>query len=245
MLTQLSVKSWILRRESGQPPILPSVQKLDGQKREWSYANSALTSVVEAHKREWRAVKSELGSKVEFQAKEIRRLTDETFAFVWKISNFNNVLQLATEGIRTSIYNEFYTGKRGYKLKVRVVPDGDQSNRNSYLSAYVCIMKGHYDPILPWPFRQQVTFTVIDQQYDPSKRKNEVGILNTEQTSVRFSGRPTREENPEHMGVPRLISHKVLFTRRYVEYDALFLRVEVGPHNSQSRYSDSDSDYWY
>ena len=106
-------------------------------------------------------------------------------------------------------------------------------------------MKGHYDPILPWPFRQQVTFTVIDQQYDPSKTKNEVGILNTEQTSVRFSGRPTREENPEHMGVPRLISHKVLFTRRYVEYDTLFLRVEVGPHNSQSRYSDSDSDYLY
>ena len=58
-------------------------------------------------------------------------------------------------------------------------------------------------------------------------------------------GRPTREENPEHMGVPRLISHKVLFTRRYVEYDTLFLRVEVGPHNSQSRYSDSDSYYWY
>ena len=219
--------------------------QVDAQKREWSCANSALTSVVEAHKREWRAAKFELGSKLEFQAKEIRRLTDETFAFVWKISHFNNVLQLATEGIRTSIYNEFYTGKRGYKLKVRVDPDGDQSNRNSYLSAYVGIMKGHYDPILPWPFRQQVTFTVIDQQYDPSKRRNEVGILNTEQTSWRFSGRPTSEENPEVMGIDRLISHKVLFTRRYVEYDTLFLRVEVGPHNSQSRYSDSDSDYWY
>ena len=205
--------------------------QIDAQKREWSYANSALTSVVEAHKREWRAAKSELGSKVELQAKEIRRLTDETFAFVWKISHFDDVLQLATEGIRTSICNEFYTGKRGYKLKVRLYPDGDQSNRNSYLSAYVGIMKGHYDAILPWPFRQQVTFTVIDQQYDPSRRKNEVAILNTEQTCVRFSGRPIREENPELMGIPRLISHKVLFTRRYVEYDTLFLRVEVGPHN--------------
>ena len=205
--------------------------QIDAQKREWSYANSALTSVVEAHKREWRAAKSELGSKVELQAKEIRRLTDETFAFVWKISHFDDVLQLATEGIRTSICNEFYTGKRGYKLKVRLYPDGDQSNRNSYLSAYVGIMKGHCDAILPWPFRQQVTFTVIDQQYDPSRRKNEVAILNTEQTCVRFSGRPIREENPELMGIPRLISHKVLFTRRYVEYDTLFLRVEVGPHN--------------
>ena len=110
---------------------------------------------------------------------------------------------------------------------------------------HVGIMKGHYDPILSWTFRQQVTFTVIDQQYDPSKTKNEVGILNTEQTSVRFSGRPTREENPEHMGVPRLISHKVLFTWRYVEYHTLIVRVEVGPHDSHSRYSDSDSGYCY
>ena len=219
--------------------------QVDAQKREWSYANSSLTSVVEAHKREWRAAKSELDSKVELQDKEIRRLTNETSPFVWKISGFNEVLRLAKEGVKTSIYNEFYTGKRGYKLKVRVDPDGDQSHKNRYLLAYVGIMKGHYDPILPWPFRQQVTFTVIDQQYDPSKRRNEVEILNTEQTPWRFSGRPTSEENPELMGVRRLISHKVLFTRRYVEYDTLFLRVEVGPHDSQSRYSDSNSDYWY
>ena len=206
--------------------------QVDAQKREWSYANSSLTSVVEAHKREWRAAKSALDSKVELQDKEIRRLTNETSPFVWKISGFNEVLRLAKEGVKTSIYNEFYTGKRGYKLKVRVDPDGDQSHKNRYLSAYVGIMKGHYDPILPWPFRQQFTFTVIDQQYDPSKRRNEVEILNTEQTPWRFSGRPTSEENPELMGVRRLISHKVLFTRRYVEYDTLFLRVEVGPHDS-------------
>lgn len=47
------------------------------------------------------------------------------------------------------------------------------------------------------------------------------------------------------MGVTRLIFHKVLFTRRYVEYDTLFLRIEVGPHDSPSRFSHFDSDYWY
>lgn len=47
------------------------------------------------------------------------------------------------------------------------------------------------------------------------------------------------------MGVPRLIFHKALFTRRYVECDTLFLRIEVGPHDSQSLLSDFDSNYWY
>ena len=61
----------------------------------------------------------------------------------------------------------------------------------------------------------------------------------------RFCGRRISEEDPELMGVPRLIFHEVLFTRRYVECDTLFLRIEVGPHDSQRRFSDFDSNYWY
>ena len=235
-------------------------EKLDTQKREWTAANSSLdskldaqkrelssslNSVVVTHRREWAAAKSELDSKVDFQAKEIRRLTNETSPFVWKITGFNEVLRLAQEGIVPRIYNEFYTEKRGYKLSLRLYPDGDQTQRNRYVSVFVGIMKGQYDPILPWPFRQQVTFTVIDQQYDLSKRRNEVGILNTENTPWRFSGRPTSEENPDLDGIDRLISHKVLFTRRYLENDTLVLKVDVGPHDSQSDNSDSDYDDCY
>lgn len=243
--------------EAQKQEITTLCEKLDTQKREWKAANSSLDSkvdaqkrelssslisVVETHRRELAAAKSELDSKVDFQAKQIRRLTNETSPFVWKVTGFNEVLRLAREGIAPRIYNEFYTGKRGYKLSLRLYPDGDQTQRNRYVSVFVGILKGEYDHILPWPFRQQVTFTVIDQQYDLSKRRNEVGVLNTEDTPWRFSGRPISEENPNVHGIDRLISHKVLFTRRYLKNDTLVLKVDVGPHDSQI--DNSDSDYY-
>ena len=220
--------------------------KVNAQKRELASVNSALSAKVEAQKRELSAGNSALSLKVDAQEKEISRLTKESSPFVWKITGFSDVLRQAKNGNTATIYNEFYTGKQGYKLKVRTDPDGDQSNKNRYLSAYVGIMKGNYDPILAWPFRQQVRFTVIDQQYDPAKRQNMVGVVNTEQTSWRFAGRPTTEENGELLGIRRLVSHKVLNTRRYTDFDTLFIQVEVGPHDhSECRYSDSDSDSWW
>ena len=172
------------------------------------------------------------------QAEVVARLTNAS-PFVWKITGFSDVLKLAKNGNTKSIFAEFYTGKQGYKLNVRVDPDGDQTNKNRYLSVFVGIMKGDYDAILPWPFREVVTFRVIDQQPYASQRKDVVAVLEPDQTPC-FSGRPTAEENPMLQGFRRLISHKVLKIRCFLEHDTLFLQVEVGRHDSESGDSDSD-----
>ena len=220
------------------------VSKVNAQSSELATFNSVLSAQIDADKKEWKAVNSVLNSKVDSQAKVVARLTNVS-PFVWKISGFSNVLKLAKNGNTKSIFAEFYTGKQGYKLNVRVDPDGDQTNRNRYMSVYVGIMKGDYDAILPWPFREEVTFSVIDQQPDAAQRKTIVAVLKPNETqtpSGSFSSRPTVEQNPELLGIRRLISHKVLKTRRYVEHDTLFLQVEVGRHDSESGDSDSDSD---
>ncbi|KAH3891905.1 hypothetical protein DPMN_016015 [Dreissena polymorpha] len=46
------------------------------------------------------------------------------------------------------------------------------SARGKFLSIFVCICKGEYDPLLLWPFRHRVTFTLIDQCQDPDARRN-------------------------------------------------------------------------
>ena len=211
--------------------------KVDAQSGELASFNSALSAQIDADKREWKAVNVALIFKVHSQAKEVARLTNAS-PFVWKITGFSDVLKLAKNGRTKSIFTEFYTGKQGYKLKLRVDPDGDQTRRNRYLSLYVGIMKGDYDAILPWPFREQVTFSVIDQQ--PAQGKNVVSVVEPNERPG-FSCRPTVEQNPKLFGFRRLISHKVLQTRRYVEHDTLFLQVEVGRLNSESSDSNSDS----
>ena len=105
------------------------VSKVDAQSSELATFNSALSAQIDADKREWKAANIALNSKVDSQAKVVARLTSAS-PFVWKITGFSDVLKLAKNGNTKSIFAEFYTGKQGYKLNVRVDPDGDQTNKN-------------------------------------------------------------------------------------------------------------------
>ena len=119
---------------------------------------------------------------------------------VSKISNFQQSLQEAKDGVRERIVSDqFYTAPQGYRL-------------------------GESDAILPWPCTKKVIFTVIDQQENVVDRENisKSMILPKEDPTV--SGRPTCSN--DGCGFD-LASHKKLGTRKYVVDDTLFLRVEI------------------
>lgn len=50
----------------------------------------------------------------------------------------------------------FYTAKYGYKLCLRLYLNGDGTGKRTHLSLFIVIMKGEYDALLPWPFRNKV-----------------------------------------------------------------------------------------
>lgn len=50
----------------------------------------------------------------------------------------------------------FYTAKYGYKLCLRLYLNGDGSGKKTHLSLFIVIMRGEYDALLPWPFRNKV-----------------------------------------------------------------------------------------
>ena len=177
------------------------------------------------------AANAALSSKVYSQEKEISRLKNENElpTSKWRVDDFSYVLECAKSNSNEVIYSPpFYSGKEGYKLRACMYPDGDQSNRNRYMSLYICIMKGRFDPLLTWPFYQRVTFTLIDQHDNPSMRKNWVDHFITDTTCLSCQ-RPSLEENEDMIGIDRFVSHKNLMTRRYVVNDTLFLQVEIDP----------------
>lgn len=174
------------------------------------------------------AANAALDAQVAAQMKDVSELRNESSKFVWKISGFSNILQEAKDGIEGEIHSmPFFTGKTGYKLSVCIRPDGEQTQRNRYLSVAIRYMKGHYDAILPWPFHYKVTFTLIDQQDDPTKRQNVVQSL----IAGNCTRRPTSDIASccDGQGISRFVSHKILMTRRYIVDDTLFLQVEIGP----------------
>ncbi|KAJ6652936.1 hypothetical protein lerEdw1_010294 [Lerista edwardsae] len=84
--------------------------------------------------------------------------------FLWKIPGVGLRIQEAQAGIRPALYSPcFYTSHYGYKLCLKLFPNGDGTGARSHLSLFLVLMKGEYDFQLKWPFRHKVTFTLLDQ----------------------------------------------------------------------------------
>ena len=148
-------------------------------------------------------------------------------AFLWKVDNFIANLEEATTVRHRLASTPFYTEKYGYKLRLSIVPSGNGRGKNTHLSVFIIVMKGEYDAILPWPFKKEVKFTLIDQQEDPGGRQNVIRRLTAENTLQSNYDRPTGREN-KGRGFPEFISHDKLYSGRYIVDDTVFLQVEVG-----------------
>ncbi|XP_065420153.1 TNF receptor-associated factor 2-like [Chrysemys picta bellii] len=82
---------------------------------------------------------------------------------VWKLQGFSKLLGDAKAGRRASMYSSvFATHPFGYRLCLRLYPDGDGAGQGTHLSLFMALAKGPYDDLLPWPFLCKVTFYLLD-----------------------------------------------------------------------------------
>ncbi|XP_030050508.1 TNF receptor-associated factor 5 isoform X1 [Microcaecilia unicolor] len=144
---------------------------------------------------------------------------------IWKITDYKKKKREATEGRVVSIFSQpFYTSRCGYRLCARAYVNGDGSGKGTHLSLYFVVMKGEFDSLLPWPFKQKVTLTLLDQ----SGKKNHIAEgFRADPNSSSFK-RPEVEMNIAS-GCPRFVSHTTLENGRntYIKDDTLFIKVTV------------------
>ncbi|XP_061475378.1 TNF receptor-associated factor 2-like [Rhineura floridana] len=145
--------------------------------------------------------------------------TDGTL--VWKVENFSKLLKDAKAGKKRSIYSPpFATHTFGYHLCVRLYPDGDGIGQGGHLSLFLALAKGSYDDVLPWPFRQKVTFSLLD----PTRRKSPVKeTFLPDPHSISFH--QPRERLNVASGSPLFASHVEIPS--YLKDDTLYLKVVV------------------
>ncbi|XP_006816126.2 TNF receptor-associated factor 3-like, partial [Saccoglossus kowalevskii] len=75
---------------------------------------------------------------------------------IWKIKDFARRKREALSGMTLSLYSQpFYTSKYGYKMCARVYLNGDGMGKGTHMSLFFVVMKGDYDSLLQWPFRQK------------------------------------------------------------------------------------------
>ena len=145
--------------------------------------------------------------------------------FVWKVGNFLEMLRDAQAGRSTSLYSpHFCTHPQGYKLCLRMYPNGDGGGKDTHLSLFLVVMKGEYDAILAWPIIKKVTFRIWDQSVaEPRHRCETFGTTGTGSSFVR----PVSRMNVAS-GVPKMISLADLTSgNRFLKNDTIFIECNV------------------
>lgn len=142
--------------------------------------------------------------------------------YLWQVTDFWEKVSRAKNGKEDLVRSEpFYLGLHGYKIRLLMYPNGLREAKNTCISLYVVLMKGQYDPILPWPFSYKVKFTIIDQNPDLKQRQN--FTLSFTDPSSETMRRPESEENLGQ-GFDDFLSHEKLRERSYVVNETLFIK---------------------
>ena len=156
----------------------------------------------------------------------LRNLENTSFSgtLVWAINQYSRKREDAMNGRTPSIYSPvFYTNRAGYKVGVRIYLNGDGMGKGTHISLFFVIMRGQYDAILPWPFKQKVTLMLLDQ----NNREHMIDAFRPDASSSSFR-RPQSDMNIAS-GVPLFCPLSTMEQRgtRYVKDDTMFIKVII------------------
>ena len=100
----------------------------------------------------------------------------------------------------------FYTHERGYKMCVRVDPNGIMNGKGTHLSVYVYLMRGEYDEDLKWPFQGVIVVRLLNQLRDGGHHEKTVDFLDS--VEDRTSNRVTiGNKSMRGQGFSQFIAH--------------------------------------
>lgn len=141
---------------------------------------------------------------------------------LWKISDVQRKRNEAMTNRTASICSPpFYTDRHGYKMCLRLYFNGDGLGRGQYLSLFFVVMRGEYDALLRWPFRNKVTMMLLDQNHV----EHVIDAFKPDPSSSSFQ-RPRNAMNIAS-GCPMFCPLADLDNHAYIKEDTMFVKVIV------------------
>lgn len=131
----------------------------------------------------------------------------------------------------------FYTHSTGYKMCLRVDPNGWGDGRGSHISLHIYLMKGMFDELLKWPFLGEITVELLNY----GNASYPITIMFTEGTPSTYKSRVTENEMAQNgWGYSRFVTHEELYARNYLTSDCLHFRVSKVEIKQPIRERDAD-----
>lgn len=146
--------------------------------------------------------------------------------FIWKINDLNRRKQDAYEGKILSLYSPpFFTSFHGYRMCIRCYLNGDGGGKGTHISVFFVIMKSEYDDLLPWPFKQKVMISLLNQHTpaNPDTHITQTFIPDIKSSSFK---KPTKDMNIAS-GFPKFALKSVLDDKHYSTNDTIYFKVKV------------------
>ena len=106
-------------------------------------------------------------------------------------------------------------------MRLKLYMNGDGAGKGSHLSFFLQLMRGNYDALLTWPFKQTVTLTLLDQD-----KQKDIYKRFMPDPSSSSSQQPVRQMN-FGSGYPTFTPLSVLENPSYVKDDTMFMKCQV------------------
>lgn len=108
-------------------------------------------------------IESSLGWSVRLVAMAMMSKSgDRACPVILKVSHYNEALK----NNLTWSSDFFYTDKNGYRMCLRIIPNGFGSGKGSHLSCYLYLLSGPHDDKLSWPFTENFEIKLLNQIED-------------------------------------------------------------------------------
>ena len=149
---------------------------------------------------------SELPANIKVKKEvDLRSMYFPAFPIYFNLKNFEQQRRVNGNWFSTA----FYTHSRGYRMCLRVFPNGNGDGQNTHVSIFVQMMRGRFDGYLKWPFKGEVTIEVANQAGWFGHRRHTVAI--NDDTSMGCADRVIHGERANSgLGIQTFIKHSDL-----------------------------------
>ncbi|CAD5223413.1 unnamed protein product [Bursaphelenchus okinawaensis] len=159
-------------------------------------------------------------------------LCRESVQLVWPIYNMKEVLAKAKDKSGEVLVSEIFKSECfGYNMRAILMLYGRDHAEGKFVSFYVQLIPGPYDPILKWPFQETITLILYDRNEVATNRMDYRFELNpaNEVVDDTYVGRPSAEKPNGWLGTDNFVDiDNIIKEGDYVVDDTAYFGVCIG-----------------
>ena len=150
------------------------------------------------------------------------------YFYMWEICDVGRLRRDAIRDLMPALHSpSFYTAlENGYKFCLRINLNGVDSGKGKHIALFVHMMTGRFDSRLQWPFKGNVTLTLLDQSSRSNAPEHITETFQVDDNDLLAFRRPTAERNYKGYGFIEFVPITVLSDARYVKDDRMMIRAD-------------------